>query len=224
MATTQDTIARYLHEAHAMELALVRTLEAHSAMAPTGTYRTLLERHLLETRGHADRIARRLADLGHAESPVETGYGLAQRIVGQLLALGKAPLDLLRGASPEEKLLKNAKDECATEALEIATYDALETLARAAGDDLTARLAADHRADEERTLTALREHLPALTAAVVGASPPPRRPAPARPTAVAAASRAPRRPAARRPAARRAAAARVAATPRRAPATSGAAR
>ena len=46
--------------------------------------------------------------------------------MSQTLALWKTPLDLLRGASGEEKELKNAKDACATEALEIATYTALE--------------------------------------------------------------------------------------------------
>lgn len=219
---TQDKIAQHLHEAHAMELALARTLEAHAAMTPPGPYRAALDRHLRETRDHAERVQRRLADLGRAESPIETGYGIAQRVVAQLLALGKAPLDMVRGSSHEEKLLKNAKDECATEALEIATYDALETVARAGGDDLTARLAADHRADEERTLRALRDQLPALTAAVVGASPPPRRAAPPRPAARASGPRASGR-AARRPAGRRAAAARASAQ-RRTPATAGAAR
>jgi ferritin-like metal-binding protein YciE len=169
MTSSQDKIVQYLHEAHAMELALVRTLQAHRAMTPTGPYRSALDRHLRETRNHADRVARRLRELGHGPSVLDVGYGLAQRLVGQALALGKAPLDMVRGGSAEEKLLKNAKDECATEALEIATYDALEQLARQAGDELTAKLAADHRADEERMLATLREQLPALTAAVVGA-------------------------------------------------------
>lgn len=169
MTTTEDKIVQQLTEARAMELALVRTLQAHIAMTPSGGYRGELERHLRETRGHADRISRRLADLGHAPSTVQAVYGAGQRLIGQLLALGKAPLDMARGASPEEKLLKNAKDECATEQLEIATYDALEALARLAGDETTARLARDHRADEERMLRALREQLPTLTARVVRA-------------------------------------------------------
>lgn len=169
MTSSQDKIAQYLHEAHAMELSLVRTLQAHRAVTPAGDYRTAIERHLRETRGHADRVARRLREMGRSPSIAEMGYGLAQRLVGQVLALGKAPLDLVRGGSPEEKLLKNAKDECATEALEIATYDALEQLARQAGDEVTAKLAADQRADEERMLATLREQLPKLTAAVVGA-------------------------------------------------------
>ena len=55
--------------------------------------------------------------------------GLAESVVGQAIALAKSPLDVLRGHGGDEKLLKNAKDECATEAREIATYDAIETLA-----------------------------------------------------------------------------------------------
>ncbi len=169
MPSTNDKIVQYLHEAQAMELALVRTLQAHAAITPTGAYRRALDRHLRETRGHADGIARRLRELDEGPSIASAGIGLAQRLVGQLVSIGKAPLDMIRGGSPEEKLLKNAKDECASEALEIATYDALEQLARQARDTATARLAADHRADEERMLTALREQLPQLTAAVVGA-------------------------------------------------------
>ena len=59
----------------------------------------------------------------------------SRRSIGQALALGKTPLDLLRGSGGEEKVLKNAKDACATEALEIATYTAIERLARAVDDD-----------------------------------------------------------------------------------------
>ena len=61
--------------------------------------------------------------------------GVAETVVGQALALGKTPIDMLRGTGGEEKVLKNAKDACATEALEIATYTALERLARVVGDD-----------------------------------------------------------------------------------------
>lgn len=169
MTTAQDKIAQYLQEAHAMELALARTLQAHSAMTPTGPYRTALERHRRETQAHADRVARRLRDLGRSPGIAEVGYGLAQRLAGQAISLAMAPLALLRGSGGEEKLLKNAKDECAGEALEIATYEALEALARQVGDADTAALAAELREDEERQLATLRKLLPALTAAVTGA-------------------------------------------------------
>ncbi|GAC1316686.1 MAG: hypothetical protein NVSMB25_02880 [Thermoleophilaceae bacterium] len=113
-----------LNEAHATELALVQTLQAHIAMTPAGGYRTGLERHLRETSDHAERVERRLGELGQGRNRVLAGVGLVQGLLGQVLALSKGPLDLVRGGSGEEKLLKNAKDECATEALEIATYTA----------------------------------------------------------------------------------------------------
>jgi ferritin-like metal-binding protein YciE len=165
----REMLIQYLNEAHATEEALVRTLQAHVALTPRGPYRDLLENHLEETRGHARALERRLADLGAGSSLVSATLGLAQSVLGQVLALSKGPLDVLRGHGGEEKLLKNAKDECATEALEIATYDALETLAREAGDSATAELAARHRADEERMLAALRALIPDLTGATVAA-------------------------------------------------------
>src|SRR3954451_14685233 len=167
--TARAMLIQYLNEAHATEQALVRTLQAHVALTPRGPYRDLLEHHLEETRAHAGAVERRLRDLGAGSSLVGATLGLAQSVLGQVLALSKGPLDVLRGHGGEEKLLKNAKDECATEALEIATYDALEALAREAGDSTTADLAARHRADEERMLDALRELIPDLTYAAIAA-------------------------------------------------------
>jgi ferritin-like metal-binding protein YciE len=158
-------LIQYLNEAHATEDALIRTLQAHIALTPRGPYREALEHHLEETRGHSRALERRLAALGASGSLIGATLGLAESVVGQAIALAKGPLDVLRGHGGEEKLLKNAKDECATEALEIATYDAIETLARELGDTETAKLAARHRADEERMLAALRELLPNLARA-----------------------------------------------------------
>jgi ferritin-like metal-binding protein YciE len=169
MTTAQDKVAQYLHEAHAMELALARTLQAHAAMTPAGEYRSALDRHRRDTQRHADAVARRLRELNRSPGVAETAYGLAQRLAGQAISLAMAPLDMVRGSGGEEKLLKNAKDECASEALEIATYEALEALARQVGDADTAALAAELREDEEQMLKTLRAQLPKLTAAVTGA-------------------------------------------------------
>ena len=166
MNSAQKTI-QYLNEAHASEQALTRTLQAHIAMTPRGAYRTDLERHLRETKSHATALEQRLEELGESRSVVVAGVGALQSLVGQTLALGKGPFDLLRGASAEEKLLKNAKDESATEALEIATYRALEHFAQRIGDKKTARLAASIRADEERMLAVLHERVPTLVDNVV---------------------------------------------------------
>jgi ferritin-like metal-binding protein YciE len=167
--TSQQKVVQYLSEAQASEHALVRVLQSQIAMTPRGAYRTGLEHHLDETRGHAARISERLGELGHGGNPLMAAVGLVESVVGQALALGKTPLDLLRGSGGEEKVLKNAKDACATEALEIATYTAIERLARSVGDERTAKLAASIRSDEERMLERLLREIPRLAAAVVRA-------------------------------------------------------
>src|SRR3954454_11902557 len=165
----QQKVVQYLNEAHASEQALIRVLQSQIAMTPRGSYRSALERHLGETRDHAQRVAGRLQELDQGGNPIQAVFGALETAIGQALALGKTPLDLLRGSGGEEKVLKNAKDACATEALEIATYTALERLAKAVGDDETAKLAASIRGDEEKMLQRILRELPKLTDAVVRA-------------------------------------------------------
>jgi ferritin-like metal-binding protein YciE len=165
----RQKVVQYLDEAHGSEMALTRVLQSQIAMTPRGSYRTALESHLRETRDHAERVQARLAELGEGSNPLMAGLGLVESAVGQLAALSKTPFDLLRGSGGEEKVLKNAKDACATEALEIATYTSLERLAQAVGDDQTAKLAASIRADEEKMLQRVLRELPKLTDAVVRA-------------------------------------------------------
>jgi len=158
-----------LNEAHATEQALIRVLQSQIAMTPRGSYRSGLETHLRETREHAARVDRRLEALGQGSNALMAVAALAENVVGQVLALGKTPFDLLRGSGGEEKVLKNAKDACATEALEIATYTALERLARSVGDDETAGMAASIRADEQKMLERIVREIPKLTEAVLRA-------------------------------------------------------
>ena len=167
MDKSEQKIVQYLSEAHAMEKALVTVLQSQIGMTPRGSYRGGLESHLRETRDHAMRVQRRLDELGQGDSPIQVGVGLVQSVAGQALALGKAPLDLFRGAGGEEKVLKNAKDACATEALEIATYTAIERLASAVDDKATQALADSIRADEQKMLDRILSEIPKLTEAVV---------------------------------------------------------
>jgi len=169
MNQSHQKLVQYLNEANATEVALVRVLQSQIAMTPRGSYRTGLEKHLRETRDHAERVQSRLAELGQGGNPLQALGGFAETVIGQTLAVAKTPLDLIRGSGGEEKVLKNAKDAAATEALEIATYTALERLARSVGDDKTATLAASIRADEEKMLERVLREIPKLTDAVVGA-------------------------------------------------------
>ena len=167
MQKAEQKIAQYLNEAHATEQALVTVLQSQIAMTPRGSYRDGLEIHLRETRDHATRVQRRLDELGYGSNPLQAGVGLVESVVGQILALGKTPLDLVRGTGGEEKVLKNAKDACATEALEIATYTAIERLAGSVGDETTATLARSIRADEQKMLDRILQEIPKLTEAVM---------------------------------------------------------
>jgi ferritin-like metal-binding protein YciE len=169
MAASQQKIVQYLSEARASEHALVRVLQSQIAMTPSGSYRSSLETHLNETRRHAQRVSDRLGSLDHGSNPLMAVVGFWEDVVGQALAFSKTPLDLLRGSGGEEKILKNAKDTCATEALEIATYTAIERLARSVGDDETADLAQTILAEEEKMLARVLREIPKLTDAVVRA-------------------------------------------------------
>jgi ferritin-like metal-binding protein YciE len=172
VSSYEQKIVQYLEEAHATEVALIRVQQSQIAMTPPGSTRTAIEEHLDETRGHADRVRERINALQTRTrgNPLQAWLGLTEAVVGQALALGKAPLDMLRGTSVPEKVLKNAKDDCAAEALEIATYTAIERLATEHGDRETAELAADILADERRMLDRLLgEEIPKLTDAVARA-------------------------------------------------------
>jgi ferritin-like metal-binding protein YciE len=169
MTASQKKVDQYHGEAHASELALARVLQAQIAMTPQSGYRTALEQHLGETREHASRLQDRLNVLGQNGNPLTAVVGAVGTVVGQALALGKTPFDLLRGSGGEEKILKNAKDAYASEALEIATYTALERLATAVGDAQTAKLAASIRADEEKMLARIAKLIPTLTDTMVRA-------------------------------------------------------
>ncbi len=169
MSKSEQKVVQYLGEAHASEVGLVSVLRSQIAITPRGSYRDGLQKHLVETREHARRVEQRLGEIDQGRHMVQALVGFTETVISQTLALGKMPFDLLRGSGGEEKVLKNAKDACASEALEIATYTALERLAARVGDEQTAQLARSIRGDEERMLERIMRAIPKLTDAVVGA-------------------------------------------------------
>ena len=159
----KQEVIKLLVEAHSNEIALVNTLNAHLAIAENGTYKSLIRHHLRETERHADLLWKRLTQLGFSRSLPAIAYGFAQNTIKQGLVLAKGPVDIVRGrTNVREKMLRNARDEAQTEGLEIAMYDAIESLARSVGDHETAELAAQIRLDEESMLEGLRKEIPLL--------------------------------------------------------------
>jgi ferritin-like metal-binding protein YciE len=178
-----DVLVQYLREARATECGLAQTLQVHIAGTPPGEHRSRLEQHLEETRAHGERLARRIEELDSdgdplrqaldlVSAPVGYGLGIARGAARAMLSLVGMPLPLLRGPEPSaaDRVLRNVRAESASEALEVATYTAIERLAEAAGDEPTARLAREIRADEERMLSYLQQAVVELSDRLAGRS------------------------------------------------------
>jgi ferritin-like metal-binding protein YciE len=168
-------LIQYLNEAYGKERELETALQAHIKMTKRDAYKKRLQAHLKETKGHARDVKARIKKLGgkaeemhlpgpHVVTDVATG---AQSVASKAVALAQGPLHALRGTSEQEKQLKNAKTEYASEAEEIALYTAIEALADALADDETAKLARRIRREEERMGTYLEKLIPSLMKAVV---------------------------------------------------------
>lgn len=161
-----DALVQYLREARATETALQQTLSVHVAATPPGAHRGRLEEHLRETHSHEQRLARRLDELDHGgqdplgelfsllSGSIGFGMGVARGATRAMLSLIGLPLAIFRdgGAQDADRVLRNVRAEAASEALEVASYAAIERLAAAEGDEETAALAASIRADEQRML------------------------------------------------------------------------
>jgi ferritin-like metal-binding protein YciE len=151
-------LIQYLNEAYATERRLEIALEAHIAMTPRADYKKRLREHLKETKAHARNVARRIKKLGGEAETVALpgpdqlakGAGVAQAAVQRAAAVAKGPLHAVRGTSEQERMLRNARTEYQDEAEEIATYRAIEALAKAVGDKETAKLAREIGREEKR--------------------------------------------------------------------------
>lgn len=174
-------LVQYLNEAYGLERRLDTALQAHIGMTVKPAYKKRLKEHLSETKRHGREVGKRIKQLGGTAETVSAPgpdpiAGAAQALVGgaqRAAALAQGPLHALRGTGEDEKQLKNAKTEYASEAEEIATYIAIETFAEALGDKETQRLARSIRRDEERMRSYLEKEIPRLAKAVRKAEIPP---------------------------------------------------
>jgi ferritin-like metal-binding protein YciE len=147
MGSLHDQLVKHIDEAIAMEENVKRMLDGMIQTMDDPQIIDLLEHHKVETEEHSLRLRRRLEAHGASPSMVREAGGI-------LGALAKMPLDLVRG----EKAGRNARDAYATEHMEIASYQLLERVAKQAGDEETAEVARQNRADEEAMAKKLDEH------------------------------------------------------------------
>ena len=134
----KEQLVKHIDEAYAMEQNVLRMLDGLIATTEDEEIKEELRQHKLETEQHAERLEKRLA--AHDASP-----STVREAVGLMNALMKGVVDMVR----QEKAGRNARDGYATEHLEIASYQLLERVAQAAGDEETAEVARQNRKDEE---------------------------------------------------------------------------
>jgi ferritin-like metal-binding protein YciE len=170
-------LLHYLNEAYGLEKRLATALEAHITVTSHAAYKKRLRQHLTETKRHGREVGKRIKELGGTPAAFDTPgppqvAEAAQAVLSgaqRAAALAQGPWHALRGTGEQEKQLKNAKTEYASESEEIATYTAIETLAEVIGDNDTRQLARAIRREEERMRAYLEKEIVRLTKAVAKA-------------------------------------------------------
>jgi ferritin-like metal-binding protein YciE len=142
-----------LNDVLATENALIPMLQSHAAnFSERHEIRQRLEQHLEATRGHVERVKECIARLEGDPSATKEALGTLAGMAG---ALG---LDVLPG-----QLLKMVVADYAAENVEIASYEAIITVAEGVGDDKTAQVARKILQEEEEMAAWLRSQIPAVS-------------------------------------------------------------
>src|SRR5215210_6636910 len=134
----QKKLVEYVDDAYAMEQNVSTMLTSMISTTDDPQITEMLEHHKQQTEEHARRLRERLDAMGAGTSTTKAVGGLGA-------ALFKGVGDMARTDKPG----KNARDGYMTEHMEIAAYQLLERLADRAGDQQTAEVARQNRADEE---------------------------------------------------------------------------
>lgn len=146
------TLLAWLNDAYAMERSLIPTLKNHihdSRDYPS--LRARLERHLEETRNHADLVRDRIEQLGGHVSTLKSGLGA---VMGTVQGVVTTPA--------KDEIVKNVLADSAAERLEIASYRGIITAAEEIGDTETAQTCRQILRDEESMSEWLEQQLPAV--------------------------------------------------------------
>jgi ferritin-like metal-binding protein YciE len=143
---TRNRLVQQLRRASSMELAAVTALDplVEGPSASDGGLTSLVRTHRDNARRHRERVLARLKALG-AAAPGGASAGAG------ILAAARGVARNRRGATEEERL----RQAVLMKQLEVATYDTVERLAERAGDDATAEMAREARADDEELARSL---------------------------------------------------------------------
>jgi ferritin-like metal-binding protein YciE len=134
----RNRLIQQLRRASSMELAAATALDPLVEGPSDGSLARLVSTHRDNSRRHRERVLARLRALG-AAAPGSASAGAGILAAARGLARGR------RGVTEEERL----RQAVLMKQLEVATYDTMERLAERAGDDATAQVAREARADDE---------------------------------------------------------------------------
>jgi ferritin-like metal-binding protein YciE/nucleoside-diphosphate-sugar epimerase len=149
-----EQLVKYLADVHSIELQALAQLRAAPKIAGDERLSQAFEEHLVETEGQERRVRERLEVLGGEPSKLKDAAGAA----------GGWGMVAFAASQPDTpgKLTMHAYSY---EHMELAAYELLKRLAERAGDEETARMAADIAAEEGRMAERLEQSFDAAVEA-----------------------------------------------------------
>ena len=153
-----EQLVKYLTDVHSIELQALAQLRAAPEIAGDERLRGAFEEHLVETEDQERRVRERLEALGGKPSKLKDAAGKA----------GGWAMVAFAASQPDTpgKLTMHAYSY---EHMELAAYELLKRLAARAGDEETARMAADIAAEERRMAERLEQGFDAAVEASLAA-------------------------------------------------------
>ena len=156
-----EQIVKYLADVHSIELQALAQLRAAPKIAGDERFCKAFERHLVETEDQERHVRERLEALGGEPSKLKDAAGTA----------GGWGMVAFAAAQPDTPG-KLAMHAYSYEHMELAAYELLKRLAERAGDEETARMAADIAAEEGRMAERLEQSFDtAVEASLAGVDP-----------------------------------------------------
>jgi len=149
--TSVDVIKRYLEDAIAAEKSFETQLQGFAKEGDDSVAQAAFHQHALETKQQYERLTARLEALGGSTST-------AKSFLAHIFGL--SPKTAQIGHEKEERTTQNLMMAYAVENSEIAMYEALITVAEAAGDTQTAALARQIQQEEKATAEKVWKLLP----------------------------------------------------------------
>ena len=144
-----------LKNAHGLEQQAITMLERNAErLEHYPSLKQAVSQHLQESRSQQERVGTLLEELGESPSSLkDAAMGMAEN------------LQMMAHASGSDEVLKNTYTGYAFEHFEIASYRALEILARNAGEPRVEELARTILREEEAMASWLEQHLPEIVEA-----------------------------------------------------------